>query len=279
MGIQLIQPSHKKRLTKFAIEINKSELHGIVNELESLIELFRADIPEKKKISYGRYSIIKEMGLQLYPLLVEQNVEVYNFAAKIFEYKDHDQFVRSLAVQLISIYGLEKNNLKVVLPIFEQAAIDENWEIRECSAGFIRKLIKEHFFEMRKWYFEKVESENPFLRRFASELIRPVADNKWFRENPDFCFSVLGKLYAEAKPYPRTSVGNNLSDWARIDKEKVYQIVEMLLNSKNKNSYWIAYRACRNLVKTEPIRVMDILKVDEYKYKRRIHYRKDYQKV
>jgi cytochrome bd-type quinol oxidase subunit 1 len=31
--------------------------------------------------------------------------------------------------------------------------------------------------------------------------------------------------------------------------------------------------ACRNLVKKEPIKVMDLLKVDEYKYKKRIHKR------
>ena len=55
-------------------------------------------------------------------------------------------------------------------------------------------------------------------------------------------------------------------------------MVEKLINSHDKNSYWIAYRACCNLVKKEPIRVMDLLKVNEYKYKKRIHYRKDYIK-
>jgi len=39
---------------------------------------------------------------------------------------------------------------------------------------------------------------------------------------------------------------------------------------------WIAYRACRNLVKKEPVKVMDLLKVDEYKYKKRIYTRSGY---
>ena len=40
--------------------------------------------------------------------------------------------------------------------------------------------------------------------------------------------------------------------------------------SGHANSYWIAYRACRNLVKADPVRVMDLLRVDEYSYKKRI---------
>ena len=84
-------------------------------------------------------------------------------------------------------------------------------------------------------------------------------------------------LFKESSPYPRTSVGNNLSDLARQNPELIYKLVEELVNSENKHSYWIAYRACRNLVKKEPIRVMDLLKVDEYKYKKRIHKRSDYQ--
>jgi len=174
---------------------------------------------------------------------------------------------------LISIYGEKTKDLNTVLPIFEQAATDEKWEVRECSAEFIRKLVKKIPVEMKKWYLKQVKSENPMARRFASESIRPVADNAWFKKRPEFCFDIIENLYTELKPYPRTSVGNNLSDWARTDKEKVFKIVEKLVASGNKNSYWIAYRACRNLVKTEPIGGMDLLKVDEYKYKKRVHYR------
>ena len=72
-------------------------------------------------------------------------------------------------------------------------------------------------------------------------------------------------------------MGNNLSDLARRLPELVYELVEELVASGNKHSYWIAYRACRNLVKTEPLRVMDLLRVDEYKYKKAIYKRGDYE--
>lgn len=273
---QLINDVHQKEIIKIAKKINQTNISEIANDLDGLIELIRADIPEKKRISYGRYSIIKQIGLEIYPELRKARIDIYKLTQEIYERPEHDPFVRSLAIQIVSIYGLENGNLSKVMPFFEKAASDEQWVIRECSAGFIRKLIKRDSTEMKKWYLKQVKSEDPLLRRFASESIRPVADNKWFRDNPDFCFSILEKLYTESDPYPRTSVGNNLSDWARIDKERIYKIVEKLCKNEDKNSYWIAYRACRNLVKSEPIRVMDLLDIDEYKYKKRIYKRSDY---
>ena len=72
-------------------------------------------------------------------------------------------------------------------------------------------------------------------------------------------------------------MGNNLSDLARRLPELVYGLVEELVASGDRHSYWIANRACRNLVKQEPIRVMDLLGVDEYKYKKAIYKRGDYE--
>ena len=273
---KLINTKHQERILKIVKMVNHSEILVITDELCKLIYQIQNDIPKKKRISYGRYTIVKKLGLELYPLLFKNDVDVYNFASELFKNNKFDQFVRSLGIQLISIYGLEEGKLREVLLIFKKAANDTHWEIRECSAGFIRKLIKKYPVEMKKWYLTQARSNNPNLRRFSSESIRPVADNKWFLSNPDFCFSILENLYTEPDPYPRTSVGNNLSDWSRIDKERVYHIIEKLVKNKDKNSYWIAYRACRNLVKTEPIRVMDLLGVDEYKYKKRVYLKENY---
>jgi 3-methyladenine DNA glycosylase AlkC len=85
---------------------------------------------------------------------------------------------------------------------------------------------------------------------------------------------VLRLMFAEAHPYPRTSVGNNLSDLSRRQPERIYTIVQELVESKNANSAWIAHRACRNLVKTDPRRVMDLLGIEEYHYKDRHYFKK-----
>jgi hypothetical protein len=62
-----------------------------------------------------------------------------------------------------------------------------------------------------------------------------------------------------------------------VDENIAWPIVEELASNGDQNSHWIAYRACRNLVKKEPLKVMDLLGVEEYKYKSRIHKKEDYQ--
>lgn len=275
---KLITEKHKKQIKEIFNNFRKTSVKKNVNKIHLLIEQIRNDIPEKKKTSYGRYSIIKILGYEIYPYLTENQIPIFEYFDDIFRNKKNNQYVRTLSIQIISIYAEKNNKLKKVLRVFEEAATEDNWEMRESSAGFIRKLVKKHPNKLKKWYLKQVKSENPKLRRFASESIRPVAENKWFKNNPDFCFDIIKNLFKEKNKYPRTSVGNNLSDWAKINKEKVYKIIEQLVNNKDKNSYWIAYRACRNLVKNEPLRVMDLLNTDVYKYKKRIHYRKKYLK-
>jgi len=67
-------------------------------------------------------------------------------------------------------------------------------------------------------------------------------------------------------------------DLARRLPDLVFGIIRELVGTGDKNSYWIAYRACRNLVKKEPIKVMDLLQVDEYRYKKKRYRRNDYQR-
>ena len=141
---------------------------------------------------------------------------------------------------------------------------------------FFRKLIKKHPEEMSKFLLELVKSEDANTRCFVAETLRPVQENRWFYKNPDYPLSILKNMFKESSHYPRTSVGNNLSNLARQLPEIVYGLVKELVDSGDKNSYWIAYRACRNLVKKEPVRVLDLLNVDDYIYKKRRYRRNDY---
>ena len=80
-------------------------------------------------------------------------------------------------MQLIAIYGLETGDLEKTLPIFEKAACDGDWIVRECSSGLIRKLVKAYPTELSKWYLKLVKSQDPLHRRFVSESLRPVVEN------------------------------------------------------------------------------------------------------
>jgi 3-methyladenine DNA glycosylase AlkC len=275
MRFQLITSAHLKKLDIIiSALLKKHSVPSIINDLSCLIDEICNDIPMQKRISSGKYSVIKELGLVMYDKLEDENLPIYEFALQIFIDYDIHYITRGLALQLITICGLE--DLDKVWPYIIEAASSENWIMREFAVGFVRKLLKKYPKNLKDKYMKLLqESDDANLRRFVAESLRPGKENSWFIKIPEYQLSMLRKMFREKFPYSRTSVGNNLSDWARTYPEMVYGIVEELVKSKDKNSYWIAYRACRNLVKKEPIRVMNLLQVDEYKYKTRIFYRKD----
>lgn len=252
--------------------ISENYFSAIENIQNTLNQLYAA-IPDNKRISYGRVYTIKILSRFLYSRLMESGAPVFSVSAALF--KLSNEFGSTgVALGMISFCGIE--NYKTALPYFEAAAISENWDVREFAQMFFRKLIKKYPDEMRAYLLERTTSNNANIRRFVAETLRPVQENQWLYKNPEFSLSILRKMFQEPSAYPRTAVGNNLSDLARRLPGRIFEIVQELVESGNKNSYWIAYRACRNLVKTEPIKVMDILKVDEYKYKKRVHRKSDY---
>lgn len=230
-------------------------------------------IPQKKRISFGRVYTVQLLSKYLSSSLVERNANVYETGATLFD-KSEDFQSKGIALGILSFYGID--DYAKVLPFFEASASSSDWNMREFAQMFFRKLIQKWPNEMKAYLLKLTTSPNCNIRRFVSETLRPVKENRWFYKNPEYPLSILRNLFRESSEYPRTSVGNNLSDLARHFPDLVFQLVEELVASGDRNSYWIAYRACRNLVKKEPIRVMNILHVDEYRYKTRVYKRIEY---
>ncbi len=239
-----------------------------------LIEL-HASIPKENRVSYGIVYTIKVLSEYLYTQLTRIGAPVYEIAGTIFQ-ESNDTKPKCVALGMMSFYGL--GSLKETLGYFEAAAASADWEMREIAQMLFRKLIAKHPTEVREFLLKLTVSPDANLRRFIAETLRPVQENKWFYRDPEYPLSILRNLFKESSPFPRTSVGNNLSDLARRLPDTVYALVKELVDSGDDNSYWIAYRACRNLVKLEPVRVMNLLKVDQYQYKKRIYRRGDYQR-
>jgi 3-methyladenine DNA glycosylase AlkC len=179
--------------------------------------------------------------------------------------------LQGASIFLMAEYGVQ--HPAEVFPFFASAAGSEAWVIREFSAGAFRKVIDPNKILVQDWLVHLAQAADPKLRRFSSETLRPVVQNKWLNKEPEYSLTVLRLMFREAHPYPRTSVGNNLSDLSRRQPELIFSLAQNLAASGDANSRWIAYRACRNLVKKDPGRVMDLLGVDEYHYKDRNYVR------
>lgn len=245
-----------------------------INSIPMVLDAMYAAIPEVKRISYGRYTTIKILAERLYNDFEEANLSTLETGAMIVT-RSGDHRVIGVGLGMLSYHGMA--DYVNVLPYFEAAAKADHWEPREYAQGLFRKIIKKHRYEIKNYLLELVQSDNAKLRRFVSETLRPVVENQWLYQEIDYSLDILRHLFRESNAYPRTSVGNNLSDIARRKPELVYDLVVELVALNDKNATWIATRACRNLVKVDPIRVMDHLVVNEYKYKQRVYKRSDYQ--
>jgi 3-methyladenine DNA glycosylase AlkC len=263
--LEILTENIKRSINRSIIgNIKKNRYDLVTRNILKVIDRLYANIPDNKRISYGIVHVLNTLTDYLHAKLNESNL--LQAGTEIFENSTEFK-IRSIGLGLISCYGLI--DYSSVKPYFRMAAADEYWDMRETAAHFFRRIIRKYPKEVKPFLIECVKADDPNVRRFASETLRPVSINQWIQTNPDYSLSILKHLFKEKVPYPRTSVGNNLSDLARRNPEIIYGIVDKLVKSGNKNSYWIAYRACRNLVKKEPQRVMDLLGIDEYKYKDR----------
>jgi len=275
--MDLITNTIKQKIQNLILEnLFKKKINETEKYIAEVLDILYENIPDNKRISYGAYYIIKVLSKFIYEGLGNKKELVYQSLEHVLEL-NRDYRVSCVCLGILSWYANENSTyIKKIVPFFKDSAIDEDWKMRETSAGFFHSMIKHHP-EIMKSYLEIFSTDlNPKLRRFASETLRPVAENRWIQKKPDYSLSILRGMFTESSAYPRTSVGNNLSDLARKNPDLIFDIVKDLVQSGNKNSYWIPYRTCRNLVKKKPIKVMDLLLVDEYKYKKNRYKRIDY---
>ncbi len=269
--MKLLTAKIEKDIDKKIIEnIIKRKYNLAVKNISMIFEKLYKKIPDKKRISYGRVHIIKILSKYIYEKLSESGYGNFDVAADLYE-NSKDFKSKGVTLGIISSYGLE--DPKRILPYFVSAADSPDFDTREMAQMFFRKIIKKYPPTAKKILLNLVNSSYSNIRRFVAETLRPVKENKWFHERPEYPLSILRNLFKESSPYPRTAVGNNLSDLAKQNPDLVYKIAGELVDSGNENSYWIAYRACRNLVKKDKNKVMNLLKVDEYKYKNKTYKR------
>lgn len=246
-------------------ELMDDEEYDAADELlEQSIQMLYKAIPDKKRSSYGIVYVVKTLAKEMFKWLEASDWDTYDYALDIYGHMPSFRTI-TLGLGILSHVGVK--DVDRVLPVIEEAACHEVWEVKEFVQMYIRKMTKKNKERMQAFLKALAVSDNPDKRRLASEGLRPVTENSWINQDPDYSLEVLRLLFEESEEFPRTSVGNNLSDLSRKNPELIYKTVEELMTRDNPNSVWIAHRACRNLIKVDKYRVLDLLGVDSYSYK------------
>ncbi len=274
--MKLLNEEIKRRIDDLIVKSLQCKEYGLAADaILRAVDDIHANIPDNKRVSYGIVYAIKALSEYLYGRLVQVDVAILPAVSHMLR-ASADAKCRGVSLGLLSFHGVD--NPRSVLPHFESAAASPDWSTREFAQAFFRRLIKHHPDEAGEYLLRLTRSEDANVRRFVGETLRPVQENRWLYRDPGYPLSIISEMFKESSAHARMSVGNNLSDLARHCPETVYDVVRELVNSGDKNSYWIAHRACRNLVKEDPLRVVDLLEADEYKYKERIYRRSDYHR-
>ena len=117
-----------------------------IKYVPDVLELLYDNIPENKRISFGRVYTVQVLSRYLFSSLVEMNAKVYKIGATLFEKSDDFQS-KGVALGILSFYGT--NDYEKVLPFFEASASSADWNMREFAQMFFRKLIQKWPDEMR----------------------------------------------------------------------------------------------------------------------------------
>lgn len=259
----------KELTTAFALNLKNQDFQVIEEIVLRSLEALMRSIPEAKKKSYGIVSVISVFCKSLHETLGEVSFDVGR------ELYRRGTTYKSVCLGLgilshIGVYEPER-----ILPYMKDASDHSMWEVKEFVQMFIRKITKVHKTRVQEFLLKLTQSDNPNHRRFASESLRPVVENNWINKEPEYALKVLRQLFEEKEEFPKVSVGNTLSDLSRKNPELILKVVMDLKALNNEASDWIAYRACRNLIKTHASEVFSILDVDCYRYKNRQYFKKD----
>ncbi len=261
--------TEKKVVSSVLKLIKKNNYKSAIESLEKLKNSIYSSIPEKQRIGKGITWVLNKISSII--INMNDDMNLFKMGTELYNNLDKDSMLNGIVVFLISEHGVSKP--LEVFDFFLKLSDSPGWVLREFTAIGFRKIIKAKKVICYDFLFKNSKNNNPNIRRFVSETLRPVVENNWIQNNPDYSLSILRNMFKENDEFPRTSVGNNLSDLSKENPELIFNIVKDLVESNNKNSLWIAYRSCRNLIKKHPVKVLDLLKIDEYHYKDRNYYR------
>jgi 3-methyladenine DNA glycosylase AlkC len=233
---------------------------GETQPLLDLIIEVKNSIPPKQRIGKGIVWTLRQIRKNVkaeVPLAIQKKSLNILINDKHWEIR---KFTAFIAVNC----STEEKDLTYYMSIIKDAAEDDHFGVRESAQMAMRELLQVFPKQIFRYYDKWVVDHNENVRRCVSESLRPVlvSGKNWIRDKPDITIQILAKLNCDKSLYVRKSVGNNLADISRRHPKLVLKTLHEWLtaNNYNKHTLFIARKACRHLVKTESMKVKQLLK-------------------
>jgi 3-methyladenine DNA glycosylase AlkC len=232
---------------------NETPLFNLIMEIKN-------SIPDKQKIGKGIVWSLRQVRKQVQkevPLDLQKQALDILISSNLWQ-------IRKLTAFLASSCASEEKSIKYYINFIKKAANDSHFGVRESAQMALRELLQVFPNQIFLVYQEWIVDSNEYTRRCVSESLRPVLVNgrNWIREKPEKAIKILKYLNRDPSLYVRKSVGNNLSDISRRQPELVLATLHewLLENEYDNRTFFIARKACRNIVKNNPKGVNKLLR-------------------
>lgn len=146
-----------------------------------------------------------------------------------------------------------KKDLKNLLKNIKKFADDEHFWVRESAWMAARKPLSQNLELSIQLLETWVREDNPNIRRFAIEVLRPCG--VWcfhiekLKNQPEIALPLLESLKNEKNRYVQNSVANWLNDASKSKPEFVIELCNKWKNEENTSTNYIIKRALRTINK------------------------------
>ena len=145
-------------------------------------------------------------------------------------------------------------NPDAVFPEFARLAASTDWQTREVAATALVETGKKHPQRVARLALSWTRSDDPNVRRAASEGLRGIV-----KVQPALVWPVLERLKADADLYVKKSVANVLRNASAKHPDAVLALCRRWMQTDDRNTRWIVQDGLRKLKGTHPREVATIL--------------------
>ncbi|MHA2224305.1 MAG: DNA alkylation repair protein [Candidatus Hodarchaeales archaeon] len=228
--------------------------------LQERIYCMKEKIPKKQRTGKGIVWVLRQLRKQV------QNEIPLSIQKKSLDLliNGDDWQIRKFTAFIATNCCLEEGYSELYVHFIRQCAVDSHFGVRESAQMAMRELLQFFRPQIHRIFEEWIIDDDQNLRRCVSESLRPVLvyGKNWIRDEPDIAIALLKNLNMDPSLYVRKSVGNNLSDISRREPKLVLATLYNWLveNNYDKRTFFIARKACRNIIKEFPLEVNELLR-------------------
>ncbi|MBU0580629.1 MAG: DNA alkylation repair protein [Candidatus Margulisbacteria bacterium] len=233
----------------------------------SLIKQNYFDLPQEKRLLKDTFLAEEKLGRKIFTRISSLNLPLLNIIKKLLFSKKRELII--LGLFILAEYGRVYPHKAFLF--YKAFAMNDDEKVRKSVVLSFRRVLVKKRKESLIYLKKLTLNFNIRTRWFVCAALSPTGENRWILEEPKKILDILKWFMRDSAMPIKEVLGNNLNELAKKQPEIIMEFVERQLKLGNLHTYWIVYRAARDLVKNTKYRsrILKLLKIDAYTYQKK----------